>query len=220
MKLFGPESLRIPAPWHCPAQKELVAPKSQERSPLQLSTAQPPSHCDLCVLLNSSNSFQAEPASCTEQHNYVCQSDIKSCEPNVCQNGGNCTSCFGGSSTFCDCPDGFDGKFCEMNIDECASNPCQNGGTCHDDVNSYRCSCLPGYTGDNCESDIDLCALVTCPFDWTCQDLGTHTTCAIMQTTWAGSTRMMEPYQCSSASCPEGLYCKEEGPASFSCRAG
>eukprot|EP00058_Branchiostoma_floridae_P005482 XP_002590970.1 hypothetical protein BRAFLDRAFT_69479 [Branchiostoma floridae] len=161
---------------------------SAAQGPLQLSTAQPPSHCDLCVLLNSSNSFQAEPASCTEQHNYVCQSDIKSCEPNVCQNGGNCTSCFGGSSTFCDCPDGFDGKFCEMNIDECASNPCQNGGTCHDDVNSYRCSCLPGYTGDNCES--------------------------------AGSTRMMEPYQCSSASCPEGLYCKEEGPASFSCRAG
>eukprot|EP00058_Branchiostoma_floridae_P005496 XP_002590984.1 hypothetical protein BRAFLDRAFT_69465 [Branchiostoma floridae] len=150
---------------------------SAAQGPLQMSTAQPPAHCDLCVLLNSSNSFQAEPASCTEQHNYVCLSDIVSCEPNICQNGGNCTSCFGGSSTFCDCPDGFKGKFCEMNINECASNPCQNGGTCHDDVNSYGCSCLPGYTGDSCESDIDLCALVTCPFDWICLDLGTHFTC-------------------------------------------
>ncbi|XP_078574850.1 uncharacterized protein LOC144861039 [Branchiostoma floridae x Branchiostoma japonicum] len=184
------------------------------QAPVPMTPAQPPSHCDLCVLLSSSNSFQAESALCTEQHNYVCQSDLAPCGSNVCQNCGNCTSCFGESITFCDCPVGFGGKFCEINMDECASNPCQNGGTCNDEDNSYSCNCLPGYTGDNCESDVDWCALVTCPFDWTCQDLGAHFTCL------ARSTRMTEPYQCSSASCPDGLYCKEEGPASFSCRAG
>ncbi|CAH1256252.1 NOTCH3 [Branchiostoma lanceolatum] len=148
-----------------------------QAGPLQLSAAQPPAECDRCVLLDSSNSFQPEPAPCTEQHNYVCQSDIESCGSNVCQNSGNCTSCFGESVFFCDCPDGFVGKSCEINIDECDSNPCQNGGTCQDDVNSYICNCPPGYLGDNCESDVDWCALVTCPFDWTCQDDGTHFTC-------------------------------------------
>ncbi|XP_019639873.1 PREDICTED: fibropellin-1-like [Branchiostoma belcheri] len=148
-----------------------------QAGPLQMSAVQPPAQCDFCVFLDSSISFQAEPTSCTEHHNYICQSDIQSCGQHVCQNGGHCTSCFGDSIFFCDCPDGFGGKSCEINIDECASNPCQNGGTCHDDVNSYRCRCLPGYAGDNCESDIDWCSLVTCPFDWTCQDDGTHFTC-------------------------------------------
>ncbi|XP_078574895.1 uncharacterized protein LOC144861071 [Branchiostoma floridae x Branchiostoma japonicum] len=180
--------------------------------PLEMSPTQPPSHCDLCVLLNSSNGFQAEPASCREQHNYVCQTDLKSCGSNVCQNGGNCTSCFGDSVLFCDCPDGFGGKSCEINIDDCASNPCQNGGTCHDDVDSYRCRCLPGYTGDNCESDVDWCALVTCPFDWTCQDYGTHFTCL------TPFRRLPKQYRCHSASCPDGMYCTEDG-RSFSCWA-
>ncbi|XP_066275716.1 fibropellin-1-like isoform X1 [Branchiostoma lanceolatum] len=186
-----------------------------QAGPLQMSAVQPPAHCDFCVVLDSSNSFQIEPTSCTEQHNYVCQSDIESCGSNVCQNGGNCTSCFGESVVFCDCPDGFVGKFCEINI-ACASNPCQNGGTCQDDVNPYSCNCPPGYLGDNCESDVDWCALVTCPFDWTCQDDGTNFTCLVSE---AGSTRLAEPYACSSASCPDGMYCKEEGPSSFSCRS-
>ncbi|XP_066275135.1 fibropellin-1-like [Branchiostoma lanceolatum] len=182
------------------------------QGPLQMSAVQSPAHCDFCVFLDSSNSYQPEPTSCTEQHNYVCQSDVESCGSNVCQNDGNCTSCFGDSIVFCDCPDGFGGKSCEINIDECSSNPCQNGGTCHDDVNSYRCRCLPGYVGDNCESDVDWCALVTCPFDWTCQDDGTHFTCL------APFVRMKETYQCSSAPCPEDMYCKEDR-GSFSCWA-
>ncbi|CAH1256254.1 NOTCH2 [Branchiostoma lanceolatum] len=142
-----------------------------QAGPLQLSAA----HCDLCVLLDSSNRNQAEPTPCAEQHNYVCQSNIESCGSNVCQNSGNCTSCFGESVFFCDCPDGFVGKSCEINV--------------------------------------DWCALVTCPFDWTCQDDGTHFTCL------AGSARLKDPYQCSSASCPDGMHCKEEGPSSFSCRS-
>ncbi|XP_066275055.1 fibropellin-3-like [Branchiostoma lanceolatum] len=81
---------------------------------LQMAAAQPPAECDRCVLLDSPNSFQPEPTPCAEQHNYVCQSDVETCEPNVCQNDGNCTSCFGESIFFCDCPDGFGGKFCEI----------------------------------------------------------------------------------------------------------
>ncbi|XP_078661735.1 uncharacterized protein LOC144905815 [Branchiostoma floridae x Branchiostoma belcheri] len=184
---------------------------SAAQDPLQLSAAHP-TQWDFCVLLDSSNSFQAEPTSCTEHHNYICQSDLQSCGQHVCQNGGNCTSCFGDSIIFCDCPDGFGGKSCEINFNECASDPCQNGGTCHDDVNSYRCRCLPGYVGDNCESDVDWCSLVTCPFDWTCQDYGPHFTCL------APFVRLKEPYRCSSASCPDGMNCREDG-ASFSCWA-
>ncbi|XP_019639856.1 PREDICTED: fibropellin-3-like isoform X2 [Branchiostoma belcheri] len=77
----------------------------------------------------------------------------------------------------------------DLDIDECASNPCQNGGTCQDGINSYSCSCPTGFHGDHCESDPD------------------HV------------TNRMTAYQCSSASCPDGMYCTEEGVASFSCKA-
>ncbi|XP_035671967.1 fibropellin-1-like [Branchiostoma floridae] len=157
---------------------------------LQWMAGEPSSPLDLCVLLDSSNNYQAKTVFCTEQHNYVCESELKPCEPNMCQNGGNCTSCFNGSSTFCDCPDGFEGEFCQINIDDCASTPCQHGGTCKDQVSSYSCLCATGYGGENCE---------------------------LAGTT---GTRLANPYACSSASCPDGLYCKEEGPTSFSCRAG
>ncbi|XP_019639762.1 PREDICTED: fibropellin-1-like [Branchiostoma belcheri] len=103
---------------------------------------------------------------------------------------------------------------CRSDIDECSSNPCQNGGVCLDAVNSYSCRCPAGVEGDNCQTDLDLCADVACPFDWQCQDHGDHFICL------AGSTRLAEPYSCSSASCPDGMYCRMEGPASFSCRAG
>ncbi|XP_078582422.1 uncharacterized protein LOC144865499 isoform X1 [Branchiostoma floridae x Branchiostoma japonicum] len=143
---------------------------------------------------------------------YVCQSALKPCEPNVCQNGGICTSCFNETTTFCECADGFEGKFCEIDIDDCASNPCQNGGTCQDGVNSYRCRCPTGSIGANCDSAIDWCQFTHCPFSWTCQAA-------------ASSFQCVNPYpvvrefryQCSSASCPDGMYCTEEGAASFSC---
>ncbi|KAI8514268.1 hypothetical protein Bbelb_085920 [Branchiostoma belcheri] len=154
---------------------------------LQWSTSEPAAAFDLCVLLDSSDSFLARTAPCTERHNYICQDVLTLCGQNICQNGGICTSCFGDSAAFCDCPDGFDGKTCEINIDECGSNPCLNGGSCHDDVNSYHCVCPTGFQGDQCESDPSPVARGI-------------------------------PYQCSSASCPDGMYCTQEGVAAFSCR--
>ncbi|XP_078693601.1 uncharacterized protein LOC144923157 isoform X2 [Branchiostoma floridae x Branchiostoma belcheri] len=181
--------------------------------PLQWSSSEPVSQCscDLCVLLDSSDRFLGKTVPCTEQHNYICQDVQTMCGQNICQNGGICTSCFGDS--FCDCPDGIDGKTCEINIDECASNPCQNGGSCHDDVNSYHCACQTGFHGNNCELDTDWCSEVQCPHGFVCQDFTFYFIC-----THPSPTNRGFPYQCNSASCPDGMYCTQEGLAAFSCR--
>ncbi|XP_078661795.1 uncharacterized protein LOC144905857 [Branchiostoma floridae x Branchiostoma belcheri] len=181
--------------------------------PIQWSSSEPAEPCDLCVLLDSSDNYLGKTAPCTEQHNYVCQDDLKPCGQNVCQNGGNCSSCFDDSAAFCECPDGFDGKTCEINIDECALNPCQNGGSCDDGINSYSCRCLTGFQGDHCESAMDWCSQVQCPQGWDCQDFTFYFQCVYPVTS------RKTPYQCSSASCPDGMYCTEEGVASFSCKA-
>ncbi|XP_035671871.1 neurogenic locus notch homolog protein 1-like [Branchiostoma floridae] len=185
---------------------------SSSSGSLQWSAEEPSSPLDLCVLLDSSDNYRAKTVFCSEQHNYICESAAKPCEPNVCQNGGNCTSCFNGSSTFCDCPEGFDGRTCEINIDECASNPCQNHGSCDDGINSYSCRCLLGFQGDHCETVPDRCNPDPCPLSWTCVDHTLYFSCD------PPSANRMVSYQCSSASCPDGMYCTEEGAASFSCK--
>jgi hypothetical protein len=74
---------------------------------------------------------------------------VNPCSPNLCQNGGACTS--GVNSYTCACVPGFAGTNCQTNIDDCAPNPCLNGGACTDGVNSYTCACASGYTGTNCQ---------------------------------------------------------------------
>ncbi|CAH1256426.1 NOTCH2 [Branchiostoma lanceolatum] len=173
-----------------------------------------PTTCDLCAYLDGTNGYLATTASCLERHHYVCQSDPTPCQQNVCFNNGVCSTCFNDASSSCFCLPGYEGDLCNMDIDECSSNPCQNGGVCFNAVNSYACHCTAGYGGDNCQTDLDLCAQVVCPFNWQCQDHGDHFICN------ARSTRLMDTYACSSASCPDGMYCKEERTGSFSCRAG
>eukprot|EP00058_Branchiostoma_floridae_P007290 XP_002592778.1 hypothetical protein BRAFLDRAFT_65357 [Branchiostoma floridae] len=184
-----------------------------DQGALHWSAGEFSSPLDLCVLLDSSDSYRAKATFCTEQQNYVCQDALKPCEPNLCQNGGNCTSCFGGSTTFCDCLEGYGGTLCEINIDECASGPCQNGGSCYDDINSYTCQCPIGYQGDHCESDTDWCSNIQCPHGFICQDFTFYFQCVHPSSTTRGL-----PYQCSSASCPDGLNCTPLGVAAFSCR--
>ncbi|CAH1245763.1 NOTCH1, partial [Branchiostoma lanceolatum] len=181
---------------------------------LQWGEDEDSSPLDLCVFLDSSDDYKAKKAFCTEQHSYVCQSALKPCAPNVCQNGGNCSSCFG-STTFCECPAGFDGKTCEINIDECTSGPCQNGGSCHDDINYYTCTCPIGYQGDHCETDTDWCSNIQCPHGFICQDFTFYFQCVHPSSVARGRG---VPYQCSSASCPDGMYCTQEGVAAFSCK--
>ncbi|XP_078667248.1 uncharacterized protein LOC144909067 [Branchiostoma floridae x Branchiostoma belcheri] len=180
---------------------------------LQWLGSGPPTSCDLCTYLDGANGYLATTAPCAERHQYVCKSDPKPCQRNICFNHGVCSTCFNDSYSFCSCQAGYEGDLCNIDIDECASNPCQNGGTCQDGVNSYHCHCQVGYGGENCQHDLDLCAQVACPFNWQCQDHGDHFICL------ARSIKLLESYTCSSASCPDGMYCREEGPASFSCRA-
>jgi len=75
--------------------------------------------------------------------------DIDDCDPNPCDNGGNCTD--GINSFICHCVDGFTGENCETDIDVCDPNPCDNGGNCTDGINSFMCHCVDGFTGENCE---------------------------------------------------------------------
>eukprot|EP00058_Branchiostoma_floridae_P022648 XP_002608138.1 hypothetical protein BRAFLDRAFT_126258 [Branchiostoma floridae] len=156
--------------------------------------------------------LSARTASWPRQHR-ARNSTTTSAKMNICQNGGVCTSCFNDSAAFCDCPAGLDGKTCEIDIDECASGPCQNGGSCHDGINSYTCQCPIGYQGNHCESETDWCSQVQCPLGFVCQDFTFYFVCVHPSSTTRGL-----PYQCSSASCPDGLNCTPEGVAAFSCR--
>eukprot|EP00058_Branchiostoma_floridae_P026057 XP_002611547.1 hypothetical protein BRAFLDRAFT_63814 [Branchiostoma floridae] len=60
---------------------------------------------DLCVLLDSSDNYKAKTAFCTEQHNYVCQSEIDLCALVACPFDWTCVSlldhlnCLGKHST-------------------------------------------------------------------------------------------------------------------------
>ncbi|KAI8484239.1 hypothetical protein Bbelb_380240, partial [Branchiostoma belcheri] len=67
---------------------------------------------DICVLLDRDQSYKGDFHACTEQHNYVCESSVTPCHPDVCQHGGICKSCFS-ESPMCDCPPGNTGVFCE-----------------------------------------------------------------------------------------------------------
>ncbi|XP_078676549.1 hepatocyte growth factor activator serine protease-like [Branchiostoma floridae x Branchiostoma belcheri] len=98
---------------------------------------------DICVLLNSGYGYKGTYQCCEEQHNYICQSPAGPCQPNVCQHGGYCVSCFGQSSTFCICPQGYSGPFCEI-ADLCHPNPCPFDWICSTQAGGIHCAVPTG----------------------------------------------------------------------------
>ena len=76
-----------------------------------------------------------------------CDVDIDECDPNPCQNDGNCTDMLNGFS--CECNSGYTGSTCSMSV--CGNLPCENGGTCvQDDAGEVLCVCPDGFQGNLC----------------------------------------------------------------------
>ncbi|CAH1256478.1 NOTCH2 [Branchiostoma lanceolatum] len=105
--------------------------------PMQWSASEPAAPCDLCVLLDSSDNFLAKTAPCSEQRNYVCQSDIDECASGPCQNGGSCHD--GVNSYSCSCLTGFHGDHCESDMDWCSQAQCPQGWNCQDYTFYFQC---------------------------------------------------------------------------------
>ncbi len=89
------------------------------------------------------------------------------CEPDGCENHGNCT-----------CFPGYTGQECDINIDECQEAPCPKNSVCVDGVNSFTCRCLEGFSGPNCTArGTDDCIAVNCTKRGRCADDGGNDTC-------------------------------------------
>ncbi|XP_078594447.1 uncharacterized protein LOC144872263 [Branchiostoma floridae x Branchiostoma japonicum] len=123
---------------------------------------------DICVLLNSAYGYKGTYQSCEEQHNYICESTAGPCQPNVCQHGGYCVSCFGESSIFCICPQGYSGPRCEI-VDPCNPNPCPFDWTCSSQGGGIHCSVPNGVKANRS----GFCTATSCGAGLICIEDGT-----------------------------------------------
>ncbi|XP_078669815.1 uncharacterized protein LOC144910497 [Branchiostoma floridae x Branchiostoma belcheri] len=123
---------------------------------------------DVCVLLDSSVGYLGTYQSCNDQHQYVCETNVTSCQPDVCQNGGVCSSCFDGSSVFCTCPQGYTGTFCET-ADLCDPNPCPFDWTCVGQTGGFHCAVPSAVRA----TSSDFCTASSCGAGWNCREDGT-----------------------------------------------
>ncbi|KAG8299319.1 hypothetical protein J6590_103900 [Homalodisca vitripennis] len=77
--------------------------------------------------------------------------EVESCQKGFCKKDAK--------PPFCQCDNGFEGRYCEIDIDECKSNPCLNNGSCIDGIATFSCNCTgTGFQGGLCEVDIDECS--------------------------------------------------------------
>ncbi|GFO38964.1 fibropellin-1 [Plakobranchus ocellatus] len=91
------------------------------------------------------------------------------CEPNPCQNGGECK--VENHNAFCNCPDGTRGRFCAEIVDACLSSPCYYGGACAAlPAGDFQCSCPQGTSGKRCEENINDCPPEECNGRGACID--------------------------------------------------
>ena len=75
------------------------------------------------------------------------------CNPDPCQNHGNCIEDEENDTFMCEgCDAGWTGQKCSDSIDDCLSSPCLNGGDCIDKHMDYECSCTDTWSGVHCEN--------------------------------------------------------------------
>ncbi|XP_072041714.1 uncharacterized protein [Amphiura filiformis] len=80
-----------------------------------------------------------------------------SCNPNPCENNGQCTINEGYTNgetpeVRCFCAAGFGGDLCQNLLpSKCESMPCRHDGVCRGDYKEYTCECTPFYYGVNCD---------------------------------------------------------------------
>ncbi|KAI8512860.1 hypothetical protein Bbelb_094990 [Branchiostoma belcheri] len=217
---------------------------------LEWSVGEPTTSCELCAYLNSADGHRAKTASCTERHNYVCQSGgvvVRAIDYEPGRPGFDSESymsvhaprrCALGKGTLHDFP-------------HSTQDNCPNSGVCSTCFNgTYTfCPCPVGYEGDPCDIEIDECSSEPCANGGICLD-GLNSYRCFCQFGYTGDNCQTDlelcamvscpsDWQCqdegnhficigdstsydpcSSASCPRNMYCKKEGPASFSCRVG
>ncbi|XP_028277980.1 protocadherin Fat 3 [Parambassis ranga] len=80
-----------------------------------------------------------------------CETEVTSCMPNPCQNGGDCKPV--GSAFLCGCPRGLGGLICDEDVNECDRDECGNGGECVNTFGSFYCNCSEGYEGQFCDDE-------------------------------------------------------------------
>uniref|UniRef100_T1GEP2 EGF-like domain-containing protein n=1 Tax=Megaselia scalaris TaxID=36166 RepID=T1GEP2_MEGSC len=108
------------------------------------------------------NSKPLQPPICQCSIGYegeYCEIDINECEPNPCQNGGQCIDEVGAYK--CNCTGtGFEGPQCENDIDECniGRTKCGGKGACINLPGSFKCECALGLCGYDCHLD-DPCIM-------------------------------------------------------------
>ncbi|XP_050408361.1 fibropellin-1 isoform X7 [Patella vulgata] len=143
------------------------------------------------------------------------------CNPNPCQNSGQCTESTSNSNGFiCSCVGSYTGTRCETpssgNTEVlCASNlpgtNCLNGGACAW-YYGYYCSCLSSYTGPRCETPVGttnaVCNSNPCVNGGVCSPSTSGYTCAC-PSNYLGNNCETYNY-CSSTPCNNGGVCYNE----------
>ncbi|EDV28344.1 uncharacterized protein TRIADDRAFT_53907 [Trichoplax adhaerens] len=113
-------------------------------------------HCssDASAINQCSFMYGTNTNNCNRPMKVECQR--ATCNPNPCQNGGNCTLSMNGTnptiiSYSCSCMPGYIGENCQYR-DPCFINPCKDSATCSvHNVTEFRCACRYPYVGKRCD---------------------------------------------------------------------
>ena len=110
----------------------------------------PCSGVGVCQLMNEDGIDQYS-CKCTTagRHGSRCERNV--CDPNQCQNGGQCVPLVDSVKFNCICPAGYTGDLCEKRVNHCENHRCLNGGVCESLATGPICHCAIGSSGDNCE---------------------------------------------------------------------